>query len=716
MIRKLFLNRTLQSQGPVFDTVEIKKVTYLLSFLIGYLSFYFVRTFVSFIFLSVFVFTISTKHIHKLKLLSALFILLTFIVGYTLGVVPCKTAIKKYGDIYLEDVQCLFKVISEPEHRDRSIRFNAEFTEGDFSGEKCLVTIFETSDTNFGYNDIIDVNNLEIEGVVPYDINTHLINTSTAFKEKIYIKATGIASDIKIVKDSSAGILGIFSNIKNSLNDILRESLGKNQFDLVSGILTGYKDYNNDQFNEMLSNTGISHVVVVSGMHFSIIIFVILAFLRLFYLSMPVAGTITLILSIFIAFFFGMSPSVLRALIITDILLLADIFWQDKNSATHFLILTADFMIIINPFIIYDIGFVLSFSSIIGIYIFTERIYIILKFIPGYLRSILATTIAANITTLPLIAFYFNKMSLGFIFGNLIITPLVSCIIIYSLVSILMYILWTSLGSSMFSLLNMALEMIFIPLNKISECGYLHFDVIRPSTSIILIYFTGWGTLLNCNKWKKTRNAIFSLSIVVFLLSLFVSSGYPFDNNLYYYAFGGPRSGKIIADKYGTTIVCDLSNSKDFYDIKTILKKKMRSEVDLYIISNKASLEAMYSLSDEINVKKVVYPASFKDNIVLTEKISNSSREYISSDLAKEINLGPLLLTIGHDNDYNILDVTIKSRDYLYISKNYNSTPLNNAVNIFGTKKLEYYKRNNIPVPLNVGNGYEDKLYTGRVR
>lgn len=204
---------------------------------------------------------------------------------------------------------------------------------------------------------------------------------------------------------------------------------------LLLGDRTGI-DY---ETNTAFKVSGISHIVAVSGLHVSILFAIAALFsgrnrFLLFVIGMP-----TLLLFAAVT---GFTPSVTRACIMQAIMLTALLINKEYDPPTA-LSAAALIMLIVNPMVILSISFQLSFGCMIGIFLFSGRIFdwildenhfgsakgkgILSRLKQWFARSVSVSLSAAVITT-PLVAVYFGAVSLIGILTNLVVVWLVSYI------------------------------------------------------------------------------------------------------------------------------------------------------------------------------------------------------------------------------------------------------------------------------------------------
>ena len=181
--------------------------------------------------------------------------------------------------------------------------------------------------------------------------------------------------------------------------------------------------------------SGISHIIAVSGLHVSILV-ALLYFLtgRNRFLS----GIIGIPCLLLFAAMVGFTPSITRAGIMQGLMLIALMLDREYDSTTA-LAFAGLCILIGNPFAILSVSFQLSFGCMVGIFLFSERIYDYLierlgegKKLVAKLKRWLAASVSitsgANIVTTPLVAYYFGAVSLVGVLTNLLTLWIVSII------------------------------------------------------------------------------------------------------------------------------------------------------------------------------------------------------------------------------------------------------------------------------------------------
>ena len=202
----------------------------------------------------------------------------------------------------------------------------------------------------------------------------------------------------------------------------IENAMPKREASLGKSYLLGMKTGLDKDISENLKLVGLTHVVVASGAHLSILVEVAR---KIFGRVSRFSGLLFSIL--FILFFMtmvGFSPSILRAGVMA-ILTLASWYVGRKIAPWRLILITMAFTLILNPMFLTELGFLLSFASYIGIMMLGPSIS---KFFygekkPGFVASVIITTVAATLMTLPITLYYFGQVSIISILANLLILP-----------------------------------------------------------------------------------------------------------------------------------------------------------------------------------------------------------------------------------------------------------------------------------------------------
>jgi competence protein ComEC len=213
----------------------------------------------------------------------------------------------------------------------------------------------------------------------------------------------------------------------------LERGVSEEKLGLAAAITLGQKKMLDPDQKLSFINAGIMHIMAVSGLHAMILSIFILK--MLFFLKgrlNPVRVIVAIIIIWIFAFITGLSPSVVRAALMFSFLQAGNLMKRRVNSVNSVLA-SAYVLILIRPAVIFDAGFLLSYSAVIFIIVFYHDFYNLLQFnnrITDWIWKTAVVTIVAQAGTLPFTITLFNRFPTYFILTNVIIVPLSSLVII----------------------------------------------------------------------------------------------------------------------------------------------------------------------------------------------------------------------------------------------------------------------------------------------
>ncbi len=245
---------------------------------------------------------------------------------------------------------------------------------------------------------------------------------------------------------------GIDSNfilkIREDIINLFSSSLEPKYSALVLGITFGIKQEMPQDFHNKLEKTGLLHVIAASGMNITMVGGFLMSLFALF-LKRQLALVLTILGIVFYAFMAGLEPSIVRASIM-GILVFAAQLTGRQNSSFLGLFIAALLMLFKSPSLIYDIGFQLSFMATLGLIYLRPLFFLkhrLKKAIEkSFIGDDLATTISAQIFTLPILLLNFGSYSLISVLVNALVLWTVPIIMIIGGVSGLAGLIYDPLG------------------------------------------------------------------------------------------------------------------------------------------------------------------------------------------------------------------------------------------------------------------------------
>lgn len=369
-----------------------------------------------------------------------------------------------------------------------------------------------------------------IEGEISVP-NNNTIPNNFNYKDYLYHKYIYYIIKIDKIKIISKND-NIFLNIKNSIykridtikyNDYLYAFILGKSYYIDSEVLNNYKI------------NGITHLFALSGLHVSMFSSIILFILKKIKLNEKLSYFITSLFLIFFAFIASFTPSIVRSVLFFILSSINNVYYL-YIKPKYLLYIVFSILIFINPFYIYDTGFILSFCISFFILLFNEK-----NKINNNLLSILVISILSTLSSLPIIINMSYEINiLGFI-NNLFFIPYVTYIV-FPLSIIVVFI----------SKLSFILNFLIIIMEYVSKVSSNIFNIklIFPKMSLFLIIIYYVLLILIVKKINLKKIFIIYLSFLYFRCN--------FDKNNYVYFIDvGQGDSALIVTKNNKSILID---------------------------------------------------------------------------------------------------------------------------------------------------------------
>jgi competence protein ComEC len=262
------------------------------------------------------------------------------------------------------------------------------------------------------------------------------------------------------------------------------------ELSVAKALILGKKEDLDTTTKEIYATAGAMHVLAVSGLHVGIIYLVLLGLLgqKQGRITRPLLVAIIVIPTLWgYAFITGLSPSVLRAVAMFSFLALAQVL-NRKSASLNILAISAFILLLVNPYMIMAVGFQLSYIAVAGIiflYPLFERWLNPSNPVLRFIWQITALSLAAQLVTAPLSAFYFHRFPTYFLFSNLLVIPAATIIVWGGLVLLTLGTVSSALGL----LLGKMLSMIIWLVNQA-----LHWITTLPNANIYSLTTTVFDT------------------------------------------------------------------------------------------------------------------------------------------------------------------------------------------------------------------------------
>lgn len=430
-----------------------------------------------------------------------------------------------------------------------------------------------------------------------------------------------------LVKIDNIKVISKTRSVKYKVkNYIVKRSEKFMHSDYFKAFLIGDKSEMDDY--SLFQKNGVSHLFAISGMHLSLLSGIILFLFK--------KSRIKEILACFFLILFSMitnySASIYRSLLLFIYIVLNKKL-DLRISTVNVLLLVVCTLLIFNPLIIYDMGFLYSVSVSLGLILFNKYMK------KNYFVNMFLTSFIAFLFSLPITLYYNYEINLMQIINNVVIVPLVS-IIIYPL-TILTFI---------FSFLEPILN-VLISILKFISTHLIMINIIVPKVSLIF-YFTYYVFLF---MFLKTNRKIFILLIIIYTLCIKAKPLIDFNTYVYFLDVGQGDSS-LIYSKHKVILIDTGGNDNIKVSDNTIkfLKSTGKSKIN-YLVLTHGDYDHMgeaMNLVNNFKVEKVIFNCGEFNELEkdLIKVLDKKKIPYYSC--IKELNIDDNKLYFLNNKDY----------------------------------------------------------------
>lgn len=431
---------------------------------------------------------------------------------------------------------------------------------------------------------------------------------------------------------------------------------------LMTALLTGERSAFDDALYSSLSETGLTHVTAVSGMHCAFLFTLVGLLVR----NKRRATLIGIPILIVFMLMVGGTPSVTRACFMLTMLSLAPLFNRENDKITT-LGLALLVILLRNPYAAASISLQLSFAAVVGLLAFSNSMYQALakRFIypmaHGPFRSVcrlilatLATTCAASVFTIPLAAYYFGCVSLIAPISNLLCLPAICFAFYAGVASLLLGIVAVPLASVVAIFATAALDYFMAMVHLLSQIPYNAVYTSNPYLAYWLVYFYTMIAAVWFAKDKRRRTAILTAALTLLTLALVIALPVISNGN------GKLRAAVLDVGQGESVMLCsgnrtalvDCGSSNSWINAGTVAANELNTlgypELDYLILTHYHNDHAngLPTLFSRMKIGCLVIPALHDaESIVLQQEVLALAEKYQTEVVLIEQDAE---LTLGH--------------------------------------------------------------------
>lgn len=499
-----------------------------------------------------------------------------------------------------------------------------------------------------------------------------------------YLKSVNIYGTIEVDKievvDKNKG--NIFIKLINDIKKLIKEKIdlvvNEESSEMIKGLLLGDKTGIEEEIQENFKITNLSHILAVSGMHVSYIILG-LSYMLNFSLGKNKARYIIIIFLFIYMFIVGATPSIVRAVTMSIMIILSKIVFR-KNDVWTSLSLSLLLILISNPYSLGNIGLQLSYLGTMGIILFQKNIHLKLRKIKirnkkikynrrliiliDKIKEVLSVMFSAQIAIFPVMIFHFNIFSPYFIITNLLVSLIIAPIIILSFIIVVSSFIFIPIAKIFGVFIEILISIlilisniskfpfskIYLPTMKVWQiimyyfiCFFINFIYVINNKKKTVYTYIRLKNYLSYIKYQILKNKTKVITIFSIIIVIFVSIKIIPKELKIHFVDVGQGDCTFIETPMRKTILIDGGGSYDNeYDVgeKTLLPyilDRGYTRIDYVFVSHFDTdhIGGLIHILGNINVGKVIITKQGKDSEKYKEFLEIVKRKKIKVIMVK---------------------------------------------------------------------------------
>ncbi len=349
-----------------------------------------------------------------------------------------------------------------------------------------------------------------------------------AYDEELIFKVNSIyckmyASRFEILEANKFynNLLSYISSIRLNIFDIYDQILPNEESSILKAMLVGDKQFLEEDTTSIYQDAGIYHILAISGLHIGCLAGILTS---IFGKLHRVYGKLLVIfILIFYCIIAGSGVSTIRATLMYSIMILGNIFYKNDDFLSSICI-SGIILLAFNPFYLFDIGFLYSFSSVICIATIGSRIvnlYELNKF-----KSTLVVSFFICLSIKPITAYYFYNLQLYDFFLNIIILPFMSIVVFIGFIATILGSFNIYIAEFFIGTVYYILKLFTYLATLVTKIEFSNIIVGRPSFLFMFCFYLALFLIafVLYDKYKiRKRLKFISIGLLIFIFNMFIS-------------------------------------------------------------------------------------------------------------------------------------------------------------------------------------------------
>lgn len=407
--------------------------------------------------------------------------------------------------------------------------------------------------------------------------------------------------------------------------------------EMLNALLLGQRQDMEKSITENYTNTGVVHILAISGLHFGVL-YVILGFLlkpldrfgsngRLLRLIL-ILGVLWLF-----ALISGMSASVVRS-VVTFTFIGIGLYINRNSNIYNSLAASMFFILLFTPNFLFDVGFQLSYGAVIAI-VALQPVY---QRLPksryhavNYLGETIWLSLTAQLGVLPLCLYYFNQFPLLFLLANIVVVPLSTAVLLLGLLVLTLNYIWDSAAV----ILGYILEFLINAMNSFTAWVATFKDfIIQDIPFTLLLAVTLCLVILSFGRWllrADFQRTALLLGFVILFQGLYIATKQSADNQHEMIIFNEWNSS-LITEKRDNNIIAYSNDTAVFINrnLKAYIRGNFSDSLILKPMQNVFWFEGKKMLMID---STSIYTANLKPDVLLLTQSPKINLDKVIADL-----------------------------------------------------------------------------------
>ncbi len=238
----------------------------------------------------------------------------------------------------------------------------------------------------------------------------------------------------------------LFGSVRKAVYDVLYANLDGETAAVAYAMITGSTQDVSAQTLNAFRYGGVAHIFAVSGLNITVLYVSVLFLLRLFRMPKVPAAAISCAVIAFYTGLCGFTLSAVRAAVMCGVAAISSLA-RKKYDGLNSLSVAVIIILLVNPLNLFDVGFILSVSAMLGIIFLSHNLNNVLIKLPAKIRANITMSVASQISTLPALMLTFGYISGAGLILNIAVLPVLTFLYVFLFACVVLCLIVPPLSS-----------------------------------------------------------------------------------------------------------------------------------------------------------------------------------------------------------------------------------------------------------------------------